>query len=80
MDIPGLLRSPGCVEVEFELNQFNGTVGGELAHNQEAGDQHSCRNQEPIIRTIWKQPGKVVERSGELLDDSQKFKSLKIDG
>lgn len=80
MYILELLRSPGSVEVDFELNQFNGAVGGELAHNQEAGDQHSCRDQEPVFRTFWKQPGEGVKRSGELLYDSQQLKSLKIDG
>ena len=43
------LHSTVGIDIEVELHQLHGAVGGELAHNGEPGDEHPGGDQDSIV-------------------------------
>ena len=67
---------PGAAEVDGDVNEFDGAVGGDLADYGNRGDQSPGLDQEPVSGSAGDLFGQIVPAGGELIDDRDEFVGL----
>ena len=69
---------PVRLEVDVELNEFDRSIGCQLANNGESRNECACDDENPVVGPARYQHGKFMKSDGESFHDAQQLEHLEV--